>query len=52
MYPNNSGLMQNRNRKTKETITQETQRFTWFGLSLHPWVVSRKAFTNKGGRLQ
>ena len=44
--------MQNRNKKTKETITQGTQRLTWFDLSLHPRAVSKKNFTNKGGRLQ
>ena len=34
MYPNNNGFMQNTNWKTKESITQKTQRFTWFGFWL------------------
>ena len=36
MYSNNSGFMQNRNRKTKETITREHKdlRGSAFGLRL------------------
>ena len=36
VYPNNSGLMQNRNRKIKETITRENKDLRGSAFGLRP----------------
>ena len=38
VYPNNNRLMQNRNRKTKETITRKHKDLRGSDFGLRPWA--------------
>ena len=44
VYPNNSGFMHNRNRKTKEIIKREHKDLRGSAFGLHPQAASRRKF--------